>query len=62
MSQVRSRTFTECGGSRNPAPFEHKLAQESQRGSNAPANGDLSDRRSAGEGDEIAASVVLGYN
>lgn len=62
MSQVRSRTSTAPGTSRNPAPSEHHFAQKSQHGSNAPCDGDLGERKSAGERDEIAANVVLGYN
>jgi len=54
--------FNERGSSRTPAPFEHKLAQDAQQATKVPSNLDLTDRRLAGERDEIAASVVLGYN
>ena len=62
MSQIRYRIFTERGSSRAPAPFNQQRLQDSQHDSVAQSHADLTDRKPAGEGDEIAASVVLGYN
>jgi hypothetical protein len=62
MSQIRYRILTERGSSRGPAPFSPKPSQDSQHDSTAHSNVDLTDRKPAGERDEIASSVVLGYN
>jgi hypothetical protein len=62
VSQIRYRVFTDRGSSRAPAPFNRNLSQESQQDSTAQANVELTDRKPAGERDEIASSVVLGYN
>jgi hypothetical protein len=53
---------TERGGSRAPSPFEPKLVHDTKTGATVPSNADLTDRKPTGERDEIASSVVLGYN
>jgi hypothetical protein len=62
MSQIRYRIFTERGSSRAPAPFDQGQLQDSQHDGKALGHADLTDRKPASERDEIAASVVLGYN
>lgn len=62
MSQIRSRMFTERSSSRAPSPFEPKIVQDTKIGASVPSNADLTDRKPTGERDEIASSVVLGYN
>jgi hypothetical protein len=62
MSQIRYRIFTERGSSRAPAPFNQKPSQDSEHDSTTRSNVDLTDRKPAGERDEIASSAVLGYN
>jgi hypothetical protein len=62
MSQIRYRIFTERGSSRAPVPFNQESPQDPQYDSKAQFNADLTDRKSACERDEIAASVILGYN
>lgn len=60
MSQIRYRVLTERGSSRVPAPFNPE--RNAQHDAAAQSKVDLTDRKPAGERDEIAASVVLGYN
>lgn len=60
MSQIRYRTFTEHGSSRVPPPFNPR--QDAQHDAAAQSKAGLTDRKQAGERDDIAASVVLGYN
>jgi hypothetical protein len=62
MSQIRYRIFTERGSARAPAPFGEQRSHDSQDRTPAQSNRDLTDRKPAGDHDEIAASVVLGYN
>lgn len=61
MSRIRYRIFTERGNSRTPAPFDQGL-KDSQHDGKSLGHADLTDRKPANERDEIAASVVLGYN
>ena len=62
MSQIRNRIFTERGSSRASAPFTQKPPQDAKDHSASQSNLHLTDRKPSGEGDEIASSVVLGYN
>jgi hypothetical protein len=62
MSQIRNRVFTERGSSRASAPFGCKPAPDAPDRAAAQPTLQLTDRKPAGERDEVASSVVLGYN
>jgi hypothetical protein len=62
MSRITNRIFTEYGSTRAPSPFGEKGSKDSNDGTALQNNRSGVDRKPSAERDEIAWSVVLGYN
>ena len=62
MSTIRNRMFSEWGSTRAPARVEDKQSHDAFDRAAAKQTRRAVDRKTASDRDEIAASVVLGYN